>query len=315
MPASRSREVDLILRTVRAGAREFLMLPAEAAELRAALDRATPATSGTTAAPAPADESRIVAILGAAGGVGCTTLAVNLGAVLAKDPAREVALVDLDLVLGAADACLDLVPDQTLADVARNVDRLDATLLKRALLRHESGLYVLPSPATIEDAVRIEPESLRHVLERLHECFPTVLLDLSKSLQTSDFLGLEMAETILLVVQLEPACLRNCVRLLDQFRQCEGMVEKVRIVANRVGSNCYEVSPKKAEELLRVPVPWLIPNEYKTFSMARTRGVPVALDAPGSRAHRAILELARDFGVSDAGRSSSRFGRLAASFF
>lgn len=314
LPASRSRDVELVLRTVRAGAREFLTLPVATNELQGAIERApvTPAQPPTTST---APNSTIIPILGAAGGVGCTTLAVNLAATLAKCPGQEVALVDFDLILGAVDASLDLMPDQSLSDVAQSVDRLDQTLLKRSLTRHSSGVYVLPVPANLEDASKIQPDALRGVLELLREAFPIIIVDLSKCLSESDMLVLQMATAVLVVVQLEPTCLRNSARLMELLRQFDGIADRVSVVANRVGSNSFEVSAKKAEELLRAPVKWQVPNEYKTFSAARMRGVTVESDAPGSRAHRAILELARDFGTVDSDRYKSRFGRIAASFF
>jgi pilus assembly protein CpaE len=313
LPASHSRDGSLILQAIRAGAREFLTLPATAAELAEILPRvAQPATEGPGS---PVLQSRLIAVLGAAGGVGCTTVATNLATCLARDPAREVVLVDLDLILGAVDACLDLVPDQTLADVAGCVDRLDLTLLKRALSRHDSGLYVLPGAATLEEAAKIDHEAIRRVLEKLQEAFPIVVTDLSKSLQACDFAALELAETILLVVQLEPACLRNATRLMALLRSFDGLEEKVKIVANRVGSTSCDIGPKKAEELLKRPVSCLITNDTKTFALARARGVPVETVASGSHAHRDFLALAGEFGATGQDRARSRFGRLAASFF
>jgi pilus assembly protein CpaE len=311
LPASRSRDGELILGAIRAGAREFLTLPPTADELRAAIERVARPPEVAQQVTA----SRLVAVLGSAGGVGCTTLAVNLATGLAKDPAHEVVLVDFDLILGAVDACLDLVPDQTLADVAGCVDRLDPTLLKRSLTRHASGLYVLPGARSLDEAAKMDHEALRRVLEKLGETFPTVIVDLSKGLQTSDFAALEMAESVLLVIQLEPACLRNAVRMLELLRQCDGLAEKVKVVANRVGSSTCDIGPKKAEELLKVPVVWQIPNDTKVYTAARARGVPVETIAAGSQPHRVLAEIARAFGASEADRTRSRLGRFAASFF
>jgi pilus assembly protein CpaE len=96
--------------------------------------------------------SQVISVLGSRGGVGCTTLAVNLGASLAQDPANSVALIDLDLALGDADVALDLIGDHTLADIALNIDRLDMTFLKGSLVKHASGLSLLPHPMQFEDA-------------------------------------------------------------------------------------------------------------------------------------------------------------------
>ena len=96
--------------------------------------------------------SQVYAILGSRGGVGCTSLAVNLGASLAQEPQYTVALIDLDLALGDADVALDLMGDYTLADVALNIDRLDMAFLKRSLCQHASGVSLLPHPVQMEDA-------------------------------------------------------------------------------------------------------------------------------------------------------------------
>ena len=110
---------------------------------------------------APRQESIVIAVLGSRARVGCTSIAVNLGATLAQDAALGVALVDLDLALGNADVALDLMADYTLADVAQNVDRMDMQFLKRALAKHSSGLSFLPPPMRMEDATLIHEDQMQ----------------------------------------------------------------------------------------------------------------------------------------------------------
>lgn len=314
LPASCSRDGNLILRVIRAGAREFLTLPSTSEELSTLVGRIMQSRGSSSGGNER--NSRMLAVIGPAGGVGCTSIAVNLAVTLAADASREVVLADLDMLTGSVDVCLDLIPDQTIADLARSIGRLDPTLLTRSLSRHASGLYVLPGPSTLDEAAKMDPESLRPVLEMLTEVFPRVVVDLSKGLQASDFMTLEMADTILMVVQLEPACLRNGARLLALFRQFDGLVEKVKVVANRVGATTCEVGVKKAEELLKVPVRWQIINDPKTFAVTRSKGVALEAEAAGSRAHRAILEIARDFEPGAGGeKGRSLLGRFAASIF
>ena len=126
LPASRSSDSGLILKAIRAGAREFLTLPAEASRgpryhhetgPRPESSRRRRATQGP----------RIITVTGAAGGVGCTTLAVNLATTLAAAKEQETILLDLDLLFGSVDACLDITPDHTLSHVLQNFERLDLT--------------------------------------------------------------------------------------------------------------------------------------------------------------------------------------------
>lgn len=292
LPVSRVRDSSIILRVIRAGAREFLTLPTQHAELAETVDRLCHRRDDPQT-PAASKGPQVIAVTGAAGGVGCTTLSVNVATTLAKTCGHEVVLADFDLMLGSLDACLDIIPDQTLQGVVQNIERLDLTLLKRSMTRHSSGLYVLPHPVAMEEAAKIDPESLRRVLGLLKAAFPTVIIDTSKGLQSSDFVAFEMADVILLVLQLDLTCLRNTARLLQLFQQFEGFTERVRLVVNRGGSHESEISLKKAEETLRMPVSWQIPNATKAVHAARAKGVPIDAIAPGSRIHQSILELAK----------------------
>lgn len=313
LPASKPKGSDTILKAIRAGAREYLLLPVELDDLLGAIDRLI--GTGDDTASASRRAGKVVAVTGAIGGVGCTSLAVNLGVALAEQADHSVVLADFDMLFGCVDTCLDMIPDRTLLDVAQHVDRLDLPLLKRSLTRHASGLFVLPHPIAMEDVGKIEPDSLRRVVSLLKAGFQTIVVDTSKSLQAFDFVAFELADTILVVVQLELICLRNTARLLHLFRQFDGVAEKVRVVVNRVGSLTAEIGVKKAAETLDMPISWEIPNAFKNFSGARARGVPLAVEAPNGRPHRAIQEIARALSpeppkAENAKERKSRFGSL-----
>ena len=143
---------------MRAGAKEFLSQPVRLEDLVQALGRI--GTRGSSRGVNRARGCTAIAIAGATGGVGTTSLAVNLGCVLAAEERNSVVLVDLDLCLGDADVCLDTIPDYTLVDVAQNATRLDFTLLKRSLTKHSSGLFLLPRPVQLDDIDLITPEDL-----------------------------------------------------------------------------------------------------------------------------------------------------------
>jgi len=313
LPASRNSDSGVILKAVRAGAREFLTLPADPTEvldtIRRLLRGRNESLSTTVQGP------RIITVTGAAGGVGCTTLAVNLATTLAAAKDQETILLDLDLMFGSVDACLDITPDHTLSHVAQNFERLDLTLLKRSIARHDSGLYVLPHPVTMHDAAAIDPETLRRLFGLLRVTFNTVVIDTSKGLQSSDFTAFEMSDVILVVVQLDLVCLRNTSRLLGLFREYEGLTERVKLVVNRAGAFDSEISQKKAEQTLKMPISWAIPNAGKVFHEARIKGVPLSLIAKGSRPHQAFLEIARALRPAGADQSSKPKRGLFAAFF
>jgi pilus assembly protein CpaE len=294
LSASSLHESATILSLIRAGSREFLTLPVDAGELLATLRRLTKREQPVKVVPSSRPRSAVIAVTGAMGEVGCTTVAVNLATTLAKTSGEDVVLVDFELVFGSIDAQLDVFPENTLSEVVRTIDRLDLTLLKRMLTRHVSGLYVLARPNEIQEAAQLEPESLRQTLGLLREAFPIVVLDTSKALQDSDFLAFEMATTILVVTQFDPTAVRNTARLLDCLREMEGFESRTRLVANRTGSQRASVSMETLEAACGMQVSWQVPNATKIFHAARDRGVPIDAISPRSDAQRVITQIAKD---------------------
>src|SRR4051794_25899198 len=243
---SSSTDGQIILRAMRGGAKEFLTQPLKAEDLIAALGRIGAAKFGT--GDGRGRSCHTIAIAGATGGVGSTSLAVNLGCILAREERNSVVLVDLDMALGDADVCLDSIPDYTLVDVAQNISRLDFTLLKRSLTKHSSGLYLLPRPVQLQDTAHVTPDDLTRVLGLLKASFTHMILDLSKGYTALDLVALKSAKDVLLVTQLDLPCLRNVVRLMLSFGEDEALKEKVKIVVNRVGLDTGSIGLKKAQE-------------------------------------------------------------------
>jgi pilus assembly protein CpaE len=287
---SASNDGHLILRAMRAGAKEFLTHPLRIEDLLSALGRITDRRGGQ--GDARSRGSQVIAVGGVLGGVGTTSLAVNLACILAQDQKNSVALVDLDLCLGDADIFLDAIPDYTLVDVAQNVTRLDFTLLKRSLTKHSSGVYLLPRPVRLEDIGLVTREDLRRVIGLLKATFTHLVLDLSKSYTALDLVALELATHIVLVTQLDLPCLRNVVRLMMSLGEMEGIADKVKIVVNRAGLETGHITLKKAEETIGKEVFWQLPNDYRTMIEARNNGIPLIEQAPKAAVTQSMTALA-----------------------
>jgi pilus assembly protein CpaE len=288
---SSSNDGSLILQALRAGAKEFLTQPLRIEELLSALGRINDRRFGR--GDVRPRGSQVIAVAGAIGGVGTTSVAVNLGCILAQKPQNSVALIDLDLCLGDADVFLDTIPDYTLVDVAQNVTRLDFTLLKRSLTKHASGLYLLPRPVQLEDISLITPDDMQRVIGLLKATFTHLVLDLSKAYTPIDLVALGMANEILLVTQLDLPCLRNVVRLVMSFGNMEGLADKVKIIVNRVGLESGQITLKKAEETIGKEVFWQLPNDYRTMIDARNNGVPLIDGAPKAAVTQSFVALAK----------------------
>ena len=286
---SGSNDGQLILRAIRAGAREFLTLPLAKEELESALNRVSIQKYG--AAESRRGSCEVIAVAGATGGVGCTSVASNMGCILASEPGRSVALLDLDLALGDADVFLNVIPDYTLADVVQNVARLDIQLLKKSLTKHASGLYLLPRPVELHDTNAITGDSLRKVIGLLKASFTHLIVDLSKGYSEVDMSVMEVANKVLLVTQLDLPCLRNVVRLMMSFEEIAGLKQKVEIVVNRAGLDSGQISLKKAKETIGREVYALLPNDYRTMVSVRNNGVPLITQAPKAPITIALREM------------------------
>jgi pilus assembly protein CpaE len=299
---SSSHDGNLILRAMRAGAKEFLPQPVQIEDLLGALGRISDRRFGR--GENKTRTSQVIAVAGAIGGVGTTSVAVNLGCALARNEKHSVALVDLDLCLGDADVFLDTIPDYTLVDVAQNVTRLDFALLKRSLTKHSSGMFLLPRPVRLEDISLVSADDLQRVVGLLKATFSHLVVDLSKSYSPIDMVALEMATRILLVTQLDLPCLRNVVRLMTSFSEMEGMAEKVRVLINRVGLDNGQITLKKAQDTIGREIFWQLPNDYRTMSAVRNNGVPLFDQAPKAPITQSFLDLA-DAICSDEGPASA----------
>jgi pilus assembly protein CpaE len=297
-----SHDHQALLQSLQRGAKYFLTHPVSLEDMLTALRRSLGETTspdvsqGSTARNT--GSSSMIAVLGSRGGVGTTTLAVNLAATLAADPANAVALIDLDLALGDADIALEVtgVENISIADLARNIERLDMNFLRRAMAKHErSNLSILRHPLEINEVGAIHEGHVERILNLLKISYTHLVLDLSKSLLPTDLMALRMSDVIMLTAQLELSSLRNVVRLVHTLGQEEALAEKVRVVVNRAGGEIMDegISAKKAEEVIGKPIFWQVPNDTKAVVAARVAGHPLVMTAPKSKVQQSITGLAQ----------------------
>lgn len=282
---SKRDDGQAILKALRAGAKEFLTMPFGVdtlSEVLRKLEKAGRSHSSPVTGINKKEKTLVISFLGSRGGVGCTSLSVNIAATLAADPHNKVVLVDLDLTLGDADIALDLMADYTLSDLVENIDKLDMTFLNRSLSKHSTGLALLPHPLDVSDATLITEEHLKRIISLLAACHTHLVLDLSKSLRPTDICALGMSDFIFLVVQLEITSIRNTIRLLSTLDADAALAPKVKLVLNRVGM-VTDITREKAVELLGRPFFWEVPNDHKVMMESRNSGTPMVKSAPVSK--------------------------------
>ena len=297
---SSSQEGSLILQAMRNGAKEFLACPLRLEDFLAAIERIQQQRGGRN--DVQVRSSRVITVAGASGGVGCTSLAINLACILARNERNSVAIIDLDFALGDADVWLDIIPVYTIQDVAENISRLDYALLKRSLTKHACGAFLLPRPVQLDDHTYMAPDQLKRVIALLKATFTHLVIDISKSYGPLDLTALEMSDVALLVTQLDLPCLRNVVRLMQYFEQREGLSAKTKVVVNRQGLEDAQISMSKALETIGREISWTIPNDYATMVEARNNGIPLMEQAPRAKITRAMEAVAVSVGDASVAR-------------
>jgi pilus assembly protein CpaE len=308
---SKRDDGQAILKALRAGAKEFLTMPFGVDTLSEALrklEKTGKAQHSPNLGVNKKEKTLVISFLGSRGGVGCTSLSVNLAATLAADPHNKVVLVDLDLALGDADIALDLIADYTLSDLVENIDKLDMTFLNRSLSKHSTGLALLPHPLNVGDATAITEDHLKRIISLLGACHTHLVLDLSKSLRQTDICALAMSDFIFLVVQLEITSIRNTIRLLSTLDADGRLGPRVKLVLNRVGM-VTDISREKAVELLGRPFFWEVPNDHKIMMESRNSGTPMVKSAPVSKIQHNFSDFA------DAVCSKTKANKGAKSFW
>ena len=284
----------VLLQAIRTGAKEFFPQPLNEEELRQALERFKDRRD-KPGRKDPDGIGRIITVIGSKGGVGTTTVAVNLAVNLAgkKSVPPSVALIDMNTLFGEIPLFLELKPGFHWGEITKNIVRLDSTFLMNILTKHLSGVYVLPSPGHLNNREPMIPELVGRLIGFMQRVFDFVIIDGGQSLDESSLKILEMSDIVLLVSLLSLPCLSNTNRLLESFGDLGYLPkERVRIVANRYLKNS-DISLRDAEESIGKEVFWTIPNDYKTTMSAINNGKPlfqIASKAPVTKSMEGLAD-------------------------
>jgi len=282
-----SVSADFVIEVIRAGAVEFLRRPVQDGDLAAALEKLLRIRRPTQPAARPA---RITSVFSTKGGLGVTTVATNLAVCLAERAPGRTILIDLDTRQSDVATFLNLRPSYSVLDALENPDRLDASFLQGLVVRHASGLVVLPGPTRIERG-QLVAEQVQVMLEIIRSHFDHVVLDLRHDLDPGTIAALEASDQILFLTSLTVSALRSGAAGLAAFRHLGLNPQRVKVVIMREGTG-EAVTLKHAHETLGVPIHWRTPSDYPTVVSAINNGEPVVTASPRSRIARNLRELA-----------------------
>jgi pilus assembly protein CpaE len=290
-----------------AGARDFLTKPFSGDELVATIRRvyemgesrrrAMPAMQPTSAVPMTATagpqrpEGKIIAVFAPKGGVGCTTVAVNLAIALHQATQESTVLVDASLQFGDIAVLLDLKPTHSIADVVHQIDEMDSTLLDTVLTPHSTGVKVLLAPPRPEMADLVAAEHLQRILEQLKRQFGYVVVDTWTSLHDSVLLVLDSADLVVLPTTPDISSLRNVRLFFEVTEQLDYPPEKMALVLNKADRRSG-IRAADIQESIKHPVIAEIPLDDAAALTSVNRGVPFVVSDDDRPISQSITRLA-----------------------
>lgn len=281
-----SADSSLMLRAMRAGIQDYLIRPIDPDELTAALERISRRSVGTVT------NGQVYAVFGSKGGVGASTVAVNLAWALTQaHSSARVGIADFAIPGGDVRLLLNVRPAYDVGDIASKVDRLDADLLHSVMVGSTDRLWVLAAPERPEAEEEVDATVSAALVKQLRSTFNYTVLDCEHRLNDRTLAALDAADRIVLLTELKVPALRSAQRMIGVFRRLGYPNEKLGVVVNRYQSEDV-VSPAEAADVLKTDIFFRLPNDYSTCSRASTDGVPVGQHAPQSRLAMAYRQLA-----------------------
>lgn len=276
MVYSARSDSEMLVRCMRAGAREFLTPPFSQGSLAEALVRASVRRpAGRSARKAL---GRLLVFTGAKGGSGVTTLASNFAVALANESGQSTLLVDLDLPLGAAALDLGITAQFSALDALQNVSRMDSNFFARLLTKHSSGLSVLSAPDKYA-AITVTDDALEKLLAVARQDFDFVVVDAGSSIGSTFTILIDAATTVYLVTQVGISELRNSNRLISEF--FASRATKLQIVLNRFTPRSLVIDEESITKALTLPATWKVPSDYPVVRQAQNSATPFAMgDSP-----------------------------------
>jgi pilus assembly protein CpaE len=308
-------EADYLRRSMLAGAREFLVKPFSSDELTASIRQVytreqeklsrivvqpAPAVAAPAAAPRPTtsareegEPGRVVAVFGPKGGVGRTTLAVNLAVAAATELGQKTCLVDASFQFGDVGVLLNLNPkNKSIADLIGELEQGEPESMDTFVINHSAGIKVLLAPPSPEMAELITPLGAKRMIEALRKTNDLVVVDCMSSFNDTTLAILDLADTVLTMLSLEITSIKNIRLFLEVAEQLGYESDKVRLVLNRADSS-LGIRVADVEHSIGRRVDHTIVSDGRSVVYALNRGVPFFLSNREAQVSQDVLRLAQ----------------------
>ncbi len=282
-------DADLIVRTMRVGARDFVPIPVIKENFVRVLENIY---GDFTGEKVKKSKCRIISVYSNKGGIGKTSVATNLALELAKITKENVALIDLNFQTGDVTTFLDLKPSFNISYMFQNLDKINGEFLLSTLEKYkDTSLYVLADPPYFKQSENVSLKKIEALFEILRKTFSYVIVDTTGGFDDRAMKALELSDLILLVTVVNLPALRNSQRCLELFDKLGFESDKIQILLNRYMEN-DEINAKDVEDVLSKNIYWKIPNNYFTMMSAINKGVPVSFVNPDSNVALSFKNLA-----------------------
>ena len=284
---------ELIIRAMRAGAREYLMQPYRKEELASAVKSFF--RSQQQNHKAAGKNGKIISVFGVKGGIGTTTIATNLAVAIANHTKKETILIDLNLQMGNTALFLNLKPKYSILDVAKNIQDIDIQLLKDTMPKHSSGLNLLPGPSRIEDSESFTESNLFEILTLFKSIYDYIVIDTNNVFDEISIKALDESDHVLVISSPDLPTVHNTKRCLSLFKMMGYSREKVLLVLNR--HTPYDgIDLDDIEESMNYPIFKKIPNhDYVSVIRSINEGKPITMRMPDSKLSACFMDIAKNF--------------------
>jgi len=305
---SEKTDPEILMQAIRSGVKEFFPQPINRSDVEQALKRFKDRRA--LAAPVTQQKSgKLISVVGSKGGVGTTTISVNLAVTLAEqEKDQSVAILDMNTLFGEIPLFLEISPKYHWGEITKNIERLDETFLMNVLSRHSSGVHVLPSPGYLNGHQAPTPKTMERLLTVMKHMFDFVVIDCGPSTDETALKTIQMSDEVLLVSVLSLPCLANANKLLRSFIDLGYLSkERIKVVLNRY-INKSEITLKDAKKGIGHDMFWIIPNDYATTMSAINNGKPLSIIAPKSKIVKSFRDMAEIMFPKDKAAPKKKWG-------
>lgn len=285
-------EQEYLQRAMMAGARSYLVKPFKSDEMIQVINTVYDMKCKAIKREEEIEEKQqceVITVFGTKGGIGKTTIAVNLAAVLAKKK-KKVVLLDLDLQFGDVTIFLNLYPRRTISELVQEGSGIDMELLESNLADHYSGVKILPAPSRPEYAELVTPAYVEEIIKMLKVEYDYIIVDTPPFFNEVNLSVFDLSTQILLVLGMDLATIKNSKLSLELLTSLNHR-EKLKLVLNRA-SDDMGITIADVEATLDFKVMIQIPSEGRIVVPALNEGNPFVLSNPLCKASQAMHKLA-----------------------